>query len=189
MPAKRPQLAVATACDGRAQVAVTVVELRGAAPRYWEHVDRGPTSSSAGRPLNQLNRVYEVARAEGLRDFVVRLSQKVRPGPHEVPSDLGDVRFRVMTRNNRGNAKQHAHVALRQLVPLPEKDDDTDSWADLGVELEIAAYARSASPDGREIPSDPWDPLLLVRDVAEQPHPGRSRRYGRQPGRRVGRAR
>jgi hypothetical protein len=89
MPSKRPQLAVATAYDDRAQVAVTVVELRGSAPRFWEHVERGLPAASVAKPLNQLERVFEVARAEGLHDFDVRLTQKVRHLHPEVPSDLG----------------------------------------------------------------------------------------------------
>ena len=77
------------------------------------------------------------ARESALRSVVIASADRLEPPSSEVCAELGGVRLRKVHRRKCLIERQRAWRRLRELVPLPAVEQDTYSWADYGVDLEI----------------------------------------------------
>jgi hypothetical protein len=134
----RPRLCVAFSYDVGAQIGVLVAELRGDPHRYWERVVNG--TAAAMDPARQLEFAFSTAREAAISDFDLFLPHRAKEMNAGIPPEFGAVRIRWIARRKNQGAQRRAHARLRQLVPLPPRATESYSLADLGVDLEIAAY-------------------------------------------------
>lgn len=144
----RPRLFVATSYDGRAGVGVIVVGLRGASPRWWERVVRGEGSLRAA--ATEL--AIAAAREAGLRSVVICSPDRLPQPAPETAEELGGARVRWVHRRKNLLERKKAVRRLRELVPLPARDEEQYSWADWGVDLEIERLSglEDEAPAGDE---------------------------------------
>jgi hypothetical protein len=137
---KRPLLCVAISHDGRAGVGVIVVGLRGPVARQWERVMRG--SASLHGPA--MDAAVQAAREAELRSLDIGSPYGLAAPPPEICEELGGVRVRFLHRRKIGPERSRAHRRLRELVPLPKREEESYSWADYGIDLEIARFEEAA---------------------------------------------
>jgi hypothetical protein len=80
------------------------------------------------------------AREAAISDFDLFLPHRAKAMNAGIPPEFGAVRIRWIARRKNQGAQRRAHARLRQLLPLPPRATESYSLADLGVDLEIAAY-------------------------------------------------
>jgi hypothetical protein len=90
-----------------------------------------------------------VARPESLKDFDLFLPDPGRLRGHIHDPDLGHVRVRRAMRRKNCNARGRVRTRFRELFPRPVNEEEY-SWADYGVDLEIARYEALALGEEEE---------------------------------------